>query len=83
MRATPGLIGAGDADIMVSLKEKHHSTANYVALRKTLPRDFPGVTFYFLPADILTQVLNFGLPERWASIFETPASGLCRIGQCI
>jgi CzcA family heavy metal efflux pump len=63
MRATSGLIGAGDADIMVSLKEKHHPTADYVrALRRTLPRDFPGVTFYFLPADIVTQVLNFGLP---------------------
>ena len=63
MRATSGLIGAGDADIMVSLKEKHRPTGDYVrALRRTLPRDFPGVTFYFLPADIVTQVLNFGLP---------------------
>jgi CzcA family heavy metal efflux pump len=63
MHSTSGLIGAADADIMVSLKEKHHPTANYVhALRKTLPRDFPGVTFYFLPADMVTQVLNFGLP---------------------
>ena len=63
MHATSGLIGAGDADIMVSLKEKHHSTADYVReLRRTLPRDFPGTTFYFLPADMVTQVLNFGLP---------------------
>jgi CzcA family heavy metal efflux pump len=63
MHSTSGLIGAADADIMVSLKEKHHPTASYVrALRKTLPRDFPGVTFYFLPADMVTQVLNFGLP---------------------
>ncbi len=63
MHATSGLIGAGDADIMVSLKEKHHPTANYVReLRRTLPRDFPGTTFYFLPADMVTQVLNFGLP---------------------
>ena len=61
--ATSGLIGAGDADIMVSLKEKHRPTADYVrALRRTLPRDFPGITFYFLPADMVTQVLNFGLP---------------------
>jgi multidrug efflux pump subunit AcrB len=61
--ATSGLIGAGDADILVSLKEKHHPTANYVAdLRTSLPRDFPGVTFYFLPSDIVTQILNFGLP---------------------
>ena len=63
MHSTSGLIGASDADIMVSLKEKHHPTAKYVrALRKTLPRDFPGVTMYFLPADMVTQVLNFGLP---------------------
>ena len=63
MHSTSGLIGAGDADIMVSLNEKHHPTAGYVReLRKTLPREFPGVTFYFLPADMVTQVLNFGLP---------------------
>jgi CzcA family heavy metal efflux pump len=63
MHNTSGLIGASDDDILVSLKEKHHPTANYVRqLRKTLPRDFPGVTFYFLPADMVTQVLNFGLP---------------------
>ena len=58
-----GLIGAGDADVMVSLKEKHHPTADYVReLRSKLPREFPGTTFYFLPADIVTQILNFGLP---------------------
>jgi multidrug efflux pump subunit AcrB len=58
-----GLTGAADADILVSLKEKHHRTADYVrALREKLPREFPGVTFYFLPADIVTQTLNFGLP---------------------
>jgi CzcA family heavy metal efflux pump len=63
MHATSGLIGAGDADIMVSLKEKHHPTEEYIReLRRTLPRDFPGITFYFLPADMVTQVLNFGLP---------------------
>jgi CzcA family heavy metal efflux pump len=63
MHSTSGLIGAADADIMVSLKEKHHPTPDYVRdLRKTLPRNFPGITFYFLPADMVTQVLNFGLP---------------------
>ena len=63
MHSTSGLIGTADADIMVSLKEKHHPTPDYVReLRKTLPRTFPGVTFYFLPADMVTQVLNFGLP---------------------
>jgi multidrug efflux pump subunit AcrB len=63
MHSTSGFIGAGDADILVSLKEKHHPTADYVQrLREKLPREFPGTTFYFLPADIVTQVLNFGLP---------------------
>src|SRR5262249_16840114 len=58
-----GLTGAADADILVSLKEKHHSTADYVrTLRDKLPLAYPGVTFYFLPADIVTQTLNFGLP---------------------
>src|SRR5581483_11569407 len=60
---TSGLIGAGDADILVSLKETHGPTADYVRkLRATLPREFPGITFYFLPADMVTQILNFGLP---------------------
>ena len=63
MRSTSGLIGAADADIFVSLAESHHPTADYIRdLRKNLPGQFPGVTFYFLPADIVTQILNFGLP---------------------
>jgi multidrug efflux pump subunit AcrB len=62
--ATSGLIGAGDADILVSLKENHHPTENYVvALREKLSREFPGTIFYFLPSDIVTQILNFGLPS--------------------
>jgi CzcA family heavy metal efflux pump len=63
MHSTSGLIGAGDADILVSLNENHHPTAAYMRqLRKQLPAQFPGATFYFLPADITTQILNFGLP---------------------
>jgi CzcA family heavy metal efflux pump len=63
MHATSGLIGAGDADIMVALKPDHHPTADYMRqLRKELPRAFPGNIFYFLPADIVTQILNFGIP---------------------
>jgi multidrug efflux pump subunit AcrB len=63
MYNTSGTIGAADADILVSLSEKHHPTPDYVRdLRKTLPGAFPGTTFYFLPADMTTQVLNFGLP---------------------
>src|ERR1700760_1081944 len=58
-----GTTGAADADILVSLKPKHHPTADYVrTLRDRLPREYPGVTFSFLPADIATQTLNFGLP---------------------
>ncbi len=63
MHSTSGAIGAGDADILVSLKPTHQPTANYVReLRKKLPGEFAGTTFYFLPADIMTQILNFGLP---------------------
>ena len=62
--ATSGLIGAGDADILVSLKENHSPTADYIrTLRIQLPRQFAGTTFYFLPSDIVTQILNFGLPS--------------------
>ncbi|MDQ1471325.1 MAG: hypothetical protein QOJ99_2805 [Bryobacterales bacterium] len=60
---TSGVIGAGDADILVTLNEKHGPTSGYVRkLRDALPREFPGTTFYFLPADMTTQILNFGLP---------------------
>ncbi len=63
MHTTSGIVGAEDGDILVSLNEDHHPTANYVRqLRKELPREFPGAEFYFLPADITTQILNFGLP---------------------
>ncbi len=59
-----GQIGSADADLLVSLNEKHKPTAQYVRkLRETLPKEFPGTTFYFLPADIVTQILNFGLPS--------------------
>jgi multidrug efflux pump subunit AcrB len=58
-----GLVGNADADLLVSLTAEHKPTADYVKrLRETLPKQFPGVTFYFLPADITTQILNFGLP---------------------
>ena len=58
-----GLVGTGDADILVSLRENHHPTPQYVSrLRRRLNRDFPGITFYFLPADIVSQSINFGLP---------------------
>jgi len=56
-------VGTSDADVLVTLGPKHHPTADYVnQLRLALPRQFPGVSFAFLPSDIVTQILNFGLP---------------------
>ncbi|WP_321924512.1 efflux RND transporter permease subunit [Paraburkholderia guartelaensis] len=56
-------IGPEDADILITLASKHKPTAQYVAkLRNVLNAAFPGVTFAFLPADIVSQILNFGLP---------------------
>ena len=56
-------IGTSDADIMVTLSPKHHPTDDYVKqLRLSLAKNFPGVTFAFLPSDMVTQILNFGLP---------------------
>ena len=58
-----GTIGPEDADVLISLKEGHAPTADYVKkLRTLLPKKFPGATFAFLPADIVSQILNFGLP---------------------
>ena len=58
-----GVAGPADGDIMVSLQSGHRPTADYVRnLRLALNRDFPGVTFYFLPADIVSQTISFGLP---------------------
>jgi len=58
-----GVAGTADADIMVSLKTGHRPTPDYVRnLRLALNREFPGVTFYFLPADIVSETINFGLP---------------------
>jgi multidrug efflux pump subunit AcrB len=63
MHSTSGVIGANDVDVLVSLRRDHHPTAAYIReLRQKLPGEFPGVTFYFLPADMVTQILNFGLP---------------------
>jgi CzcA family heavy metal efflux pump len=56
-------VGTADADILVSLQEKHHPTALYMEdLRKRLLTKFPGTIFYYLPTDIVSQILNFGLP---------------------
>ena len=58
-----GTIGTADGDIQIKLNEGHKPTADYVKLlREELPARFPGVTFSFLPADIVSQILNFGTP---------------------
>ncbi len=56
-------VGTSDADIFATLNERNHVTDKYVhALRIGLAKEFPGVTFSFLPSDIVSQILNFGLP---------------------
>ncbi len=61
--STSAPIGPADADIQVELAKDHRPTKEYVReLRSKLAHDFPGVTFYELPVDIVTQILNFGLP---------------------
>ena len=58
-----GLLGTGDADILISLKSGHAPSADYEkSIRLQMAREFPGTLFYFLPADIVSQTLNFGLP---------------------
>ncbi|MBV8665389.1 MAG: efflux RND transporter permease subunit, partial [Burkholderiaceae bacterium] len=58
-----GTIGTLDGEILISLKEGHRPSGEYVdQLRRELPRRFPGMEFFFQPADIVTQILNFGLP---------------------
>lgn len=58
-----GTIGPQDGDILISLTEDHAPTDTYVAaLRLSLARQFPGTTFSFLPADMISQILNFGAP---------------------
>ena len=58
-----GVIGPQDGDIQIKLKENRKPTEEYVReLREKLPREFPGISFAFLPADIVSQILNFGSP---------------------
>ena len=62
--SSSGVIGTSDAEVLISLNPEHrHSTAQYIRrLRRILPVRFPGVEFFFQPADIVSQILNFGLP---------------------
>ncbi len=59
-----GTVGPADADILITINPAYESEADgYVkTMRETLPKSFPGTTFAFLPADIVSQILNFGLP---------------------
>ena len=58
-----GTFGTADGEILVQLAEKHGPTADYInEMREQLPQRFPGVQFFFQPADIVTQILNFGSP---------------------
>ncbi|HEY0270350.1 MAG TPA: efflux RND transporter permease subunit [Sphingomonas sp.] len=59
-----GTVGPQDGDILITLSEDHHPTADYIkTMREQLPRAFPGTDFAFLPADITSQILNFGAPS--------------------
>jgi multidrug efflux pump subunit AcrB len=59
-----GVIGASDAEILISLNHNHRPSPQYIrALRRKLPNEFPGTQFFFQPADIVGQILNFGLPS--------------------
>jgi multidrug efflux pump subunit AcrB len=75
-----GLIGTGDADVLVSLKPGHRPTGEYVQrLRERLNRQFPSTMFYFLPADIVSQTLNFGLPAPFDIQFVGRNTGRNRL----
>jgi multidrug efflux pump subunit AcrB len=58
-------VGTADADILVTLAEKHRPTDEYTHnLREKLTKQFPGTEFYYLPTDMVSQILNFGLPAQ-------------------
>src|SRR6202007_2165690 len=62
--SSSGTIGTSDAEILIALDPEHHPPTADLArhLRELLPQRFPGTEFFFQPADIVTQILNFGLP---------------------
>ncbi|HEY4069027.1 MAG TPA: efflux RND transporter permease subunit, partial [Burkholderiaceae bacterium] len=68
-----GVIGTFDGEILMSLHEGHRPTEEFVTLLRTeLPKRFPGIEFFFQPADIVTQILNFGLPAAIDVQFSGP-----------
>jgi multidrug efflux pump subunit AcrB len=65
-----GTFGTLDGEVLVSLNEGHRATQYYIEqMRRVLPQRFPGVEFFFQPADIVTQILNFGLPAAIDVLF--------------
>jgi multidrug efflux pump subunit AcrB len=71
-----GTIGTQDGEVQIKLSEDHRPTADYVRmLREELPARFPGVTFSFLPADIISQILNFGSPAPLDLQIRGPSLG--------
>src|SRR3954468_20782152 len=59
-----GTTGNMDADVLITMNHKHGPSAGYIkTMREQLPHAFPGTSFAFLPADIVSQILNFGLPS--------------------
>lgn len=68
-----GIIGTFDGEILMSLRKGHRPTEEFVTLlRAELPKRFPGIEFFFQPADIVTQILNFGLPAAIDVQFSGP-----------
>ena len=84
--STSAPVGPGDADIYISLTSDHRPTERYVrALREKLTAVYPDVTFSFLPADIVSQILNFGLPspvDVQVAGFDTSASRTYVAARC-
>ena len=91
--ANNGTIGTADVELLCSLNpENHGPTANYVAkLRAELPKRFPGVEFFFQPADIVSQILNFGISapidiqfvgEGWTATSPSPRTCWRRSSRC-
>jgi len=68
-----GTFSSLDGEIQISLNAGHRPSSRYVEqMRRDLPRRFPGVEFFFQPADMVTQILNFGMPSQSTSRFPAP-----------
>ena len=84
--STSGTIGTLDGEILMGLRKDHRPTEEHVALlRRELPKRFPGIEFFFQPADIVTQILNFGLPAAIDVQFsgKDPAASAVLAGELV